>query len=115
MRSVMLDLGEARALGPKPDGSAWTVGLADRDETLHVHQGAVATSAGSGTVFDRDRRFHHLFDPATGRSAARWRSVTVTAPDATTADALSTAFSVMDEDSIRGVLAGLPGVAVRLT
>ena len=51
-------------------------------------------SSGRATRFDAAGRHHHLFDPATGRSADRCASVTVVAPRATTADALSTALAV---------------------
>ena len=42
-----------------------------------------------------DRRVHHLFDPQTGRSPGHYASVSVLAPTATMADALSTAFSIL--------------------
>jgi thiamine biosynthesis lipoprotein len=96
MTQVLVDLGEIRALGGHPDGRPWRVGLngaAPRE--IELVDLAVATSAGSGTAFDRSGRFHHLFDPATGSSANHWRSVSVTAPRATVADALSTALSIV--------------------
>jgi thiamine biosynthesis lipoprotein len=40
-------------------------------------------------------RYHHIFDPRTGRPARGCISVTLTAPDATLADGLSTAVFVM--------------------
>ena len=45
----------------------------------------------------------HIYDPRTGRPIARDRAVTVWAPDATTADALSTAMLVSPRP-FRGVL-----------
>jgi thiamine biosynthesis lipoprotein len=39
---------------------------------------------------------HHLLDPRSGRAPDTWRSVTVIAPRAEDADALSTAFAVSD-------------------
>ena len=41
------------------------------------------------SALDRAGRFTHLFDPRTGRSPARYHSVSVIAPTATEADALS--------------------------
>lgn len=62
------------------------------------------TSAPDGFRFDREGRYHHLFDPRTGLPAARHASVTVLAPDATTADALATAFALMPAEAIERVL-----------
>ena len=108
---VLLELGEVRALGRHPGGRAWQVGLADPGDprrtarTIEIEDGAVATSGGYGTLFDADGRHHHLFDPATGLSANRYRSVSVEAPLATTADALSTGLSAMPLGDARATVA----------
>ena len=76
-------------------------------EQIEIENQAVATSGGYGTQFDREGRFNHLFDPATGETSWRYLSVSVIASDATTADALSTAFSLMRLDSVKSVVAAL--------
>ncbi len=97
---VLIDLGETKALGPHPDGTAWRVGIADPANptnvirTLSLTKGAVATSATAGTMFDAHGRHHHLFDPRHGVSSHSYRSVTVRDASATKADALSTAIAV---------------------
>ena len=94
-------MGEIRAIGARPEGTPWRVGIADPDrpgvltETIDLVDRAVATSAGAGFRSTPTGRFTHLFDPATGRSPHRYRTVSVMAPTATEADALSTAFSLM--------------------
>ena len=100
MAHVLVHLGETRALGPAENGRPWRVGIADPAaperapvRTVDLVNGAVATSGGYGTRFSA--RCHHLFDPATGRSANHVDSVTVMAPTATAADALSTALAVL--------------------
>lgn len=103
---VLLDLGEIRALGAAADGTPWRIGVEGTDVILPVTDMAVATSAGRGTVFDAAGRFHHLFDPRDGRCAARYRSVTVTAPTATVADGLSTALSVVAPHDAVEILKG---------
>ncbi len=121
MMSVLVDIGEYRALGPQADKSPWRIGLADPQNfgefshILEIHQGAVATSSGTDDIFDSHGEFHHLFDPQTGKSAHRYSSVTVTAPEATMADALSTAFCAMSVTTIKECLHTLPQVNVRLT
>lgn len=118
---VLVDLGEIRAVGQHPAGRPWTVGLKDPSDetrltaTLEIADRAVATSAGAGTPFDPAGRFSHLLDPASGHSAADWLSVSVLAADATTADALSTALSIVPADRAAAILHGLPGISARLT
>ena len=58
---------------------------------------AIAVSAPAGFAFDRAGRFTHIIDPRTGATPARWARVTVTAPTAAEADALSTGFALMQE------------------
>jgi thiamine biosynthesis lipoprotein len=97
---VLVQLGETRAGAPRSEGRPWRVAIPDPFapdqivETIDAVDLAIATSSGRATRFDAAGRHHHLFDPATGRSADRWASVSVVAPRATTADALSTALAV---------------------
>jgi thiamine biosynthesis lipoprotein len=111
LSATLVNIGEIRAIGARPDGTPWRIGLADPDrpgvltETVDLVDRAVATSAGAGFRFDAKGRFTHLFDPATGRSPSPYRTVSVMAPTATEADALSTAFSLMPLSRIEGVLA----------
>ena len=117
----LVDMGEPRALGSHPSGQAWRVGIADPDEpstvmeVVDVVDGAVATSGSYGFRFDREGRFNHLLDPRTGRSAERYKSVTVMTPSASVADALSTAFSLMPADAIASVLRHIGGQAHLVT
>lgn len=113
MTSVLLSLGEIRAVGRRPDGRPWQVQLQDATETAGIvplADEAVATSTAAGTRFEPSGRSNHLFDPRTGRCAEPFAAVTVLAPDATTADALATAFALMPDDAIRETLTVLPDV-----
>jgi FAD:protein FMN transferase len=56
---------------------------------------ALATSGGYGLLFDAAGRFNHILDPRTGACAPSRLMVSVIAQSATTADALSTAFSLI--------------------
>ena len=73
---------------------------------------ALATSAPRGHPFSSDGRHHHLFDPRSGLNTGRYLSVSVAAPSATVADALSTAFTVMPLPDIRKVTARRPDTQV---
>jgi FAD:protein FMN transferase len=121
LSTTLVNIGEIRAIGARPEGAPWRVGLADPDkpgvltETIDLVDRAVATSAGAGFRFDSAGRFTHLFDPATGRSPSRYSTVSVIAPTATEADALSTAFSLMPLSGIADIVATRPGVQARIT
>ena len=118
--SSLVDMGEGRAIGGQPDGAPWRVGLAERQDAaspeivLELVDKAVATSSPAGFRFDAAGGFGHILDPRSGTAKVAYRRVTVVAPDATTADALSTAFSLMELEDIRSRLGGMPGTMVDL-
>ena len=84
-------------------------------DTLTLENRALASSAGAATRFDVRGRHHHLFDPHSGISANRYLGITVIAPSATTADALSTGFASMDVGEVKKVLQFFPSVTARMT
>lgn len=106
-------------------GAPFTIGIQDpREKRLlgeaFVDRGAVATSGDYERYFIKDGvRYHHIIDPATGFPAARSRSVTIVALDATVADGVSTAVFVMgpidgmrlieELDSVEGVIVDSEG------
>src|SRR6476659_1831515 len=120
LSTTLINVGEIRAIGARPEGTPWRVGLADPDrpgaltETVDLVDRAVATSAGAGFMFDASGRFTHLFDPKTGRSPSLYSTVSVIAPTATEADALSTAFSLMPLSRIQDILGIRPNVQARI-
>ena len=109
--NVLLDLGEIRGIGGHPDGRPWMVGIKNPvapgtlDKTIPLENRAVATSGGYGLTFDAAGRHTHIFDPRTGLSPLRYASVSVFAPRATLADALSTASMSLDQDEITRIIA----------
>jgi thiamine biosynthesis lipoprotein len=106
---VLVDVGEFRGLGERDAGQPWRVGVAWPDRAglatvLTLSDRAVATSSPLATPFDSNGKNHHLFDPHSGRSAHGWTSVSVTAPTAVLADALSTAIDVAPEAAAKTIL-----------
>ncbi len=102
--SALVDAGgDIYALGSPPYRDKWLVGVRDPanpkgilPKALAVANQAVATSGDYlqfGTV--KGHRYSHILDPRTGRPVEKMASVTVVAPDATTADAYATAASVL--------------------
>ncbi|MBX3584436.1 MAG: FAD:protein FMN transferase [Rhizobiaceae bacterium] len=121
IETSIVDMGEIRALGSKPDGEPWLVGIrgAQFDQEPHrsisIVNKAAATSSGKGFAFDTAMKYTHLLDPRDGSTASGQESVTVIAPDAVSADALSTAFGLMSRDAIRLVSRRRPGIQAFLT
>ena len=118
MTDVLLDIGETRALGRHPDGRPWRIGLRRAaapetvGRTVALAEGAVATSAGIASPFDASGRHHHLFDPVSGRPADGAGQVSVIAPRATMADALSTALAVLPPARTAACAARFPEISV---
>jgi thiamine biosynthesis lipoprotein len=118
--NVLVHMGESYAMGRHADGRAWCAGIGSPDGTgstitsVALENRALATSGGYGSPFSLDGRHHHLLDPRTGRSANHCRSISVLAPDATTADALSTALAVTPTEHLTSTLANFSDVQVFL-
>ena len=108
--NTLIDTGELNAIGRAPDGGGWPVSLNAGGHILRnavrLRDRALASSAPLGTVLDAAARAGHIIDPRDGTSAPlHWTLVSVTAPDAALADALSTAMVIMDRDGIEATLA----------
>lgn len=116
----MVEVGETRALGTRPEGSLWDIGIKDpRDPTainrnIAIADEALSVSGGYGQRF-AGSTFHHIFDPSTGRSADRLLDVAIVAPRAILADGLSTAIFVSGEAAATQLLAQYPAARAMLT
>ena len=93
--------GDSRVIGDHR-GRPWTVGIRDPRRPgemaalLPLVDVSISTSGDYERCFDADGvRFHHLIDPATGRSPRSVHSVTVLAEDGLTTEALSKAVFVL--------------------
>ena len=107
--NALINAGEYASLGHNERDLAWTLGIEDpRDEhrllaALRSDGRAVATSADNRSAFSLDHRHHHIFDPATGDSPPEISSVTVLAPSAMLADALTKVMFVAGPKRISGL------------
>ncbi len=121
----MVDLGgNIRCFGRPPQGrECWRVGLQDPNVApddlagpepllvLAITDESVATSG----HYRRFVKVHgekqsHILDAHTGRAATALASVTIIAPDATSADALSTAASVLGQEKGLALIETLPNI-----
>jgi FAD:protein FMN transferase len=115
----LVDLGGDIALrGESPDGGAWIVAVADprhSGETLAVlalDSGGVATSGRDGRRFGPARSLHHLIDPETGESAIGGPlTVTVAAPEATTAEVHATTLAIAGLVEAEAHVAARPAIS----
>ena len=101
IQHALVNAGEISSLGKKASGDSWVVGI-QHPRKKDAYLGLVgldgrclSTSGDYETTFTPDFSRNHIFDPATGNSPEAFSSVTVIAPDATTADALSTTIFVL--------------------
>lgn len=117
IRRALIDIGEIRALDMDKVGQ-WQVGIKNPKIQegiffkVPLQNGAISTSGGYGTIFDEQGRFTHLFNPKTGDNQNQYQSVSVQAPTAALADALSTAFAVSSLKEIQQVQHRLPNIQV---
>lgn len=114
-RHCLVNLGEFVAIGAQADGEAWRVGIGGgSSESLQLRDRALAVSSGAGFYFGTGAGRNHLIDPRSGRCAEDTRVVAVVAPDATTADALSTACAVLGDEEARSLVAGWADTELRI-
>lgn len=105
--------GSVLAIGDRPDGAAWRVGIQDPKDpdsadafaaVLNLTDAYAVTSGSYQRYFEQDgKTYHHIIDPATGYPAeSGLTSVTIVTDGAdgngTLCDALSTALFVMGEE-----------------
>ena len=120
VKSGLIDLGgNVYVVGTKQDGSNWRIGIRDPLDprgmpvlVASVHDTSVITSGNYERFKIIDgKRYSHFFDPKTGESVnSDLLSVTIITPDGALADGLATAFMIMDFDTSKQILQGLPDV-----
>lgn len=95
--------GNMRCFGRPEAGRPWRVGVRDPLQPagtigrLELENGMAVSTSGNYERFVEieGRRYAHIIDPRTGRPVSGMAGVTVVAPSAATADALSTALFVL--------------------
>jgi len=92
---ALLNTGEIASIGKKADGTPWTCGIQHpRKPDAYINLAkldglCLATSGDYATYFTPDFVYHHIFDPATGRSPLFFSSATIVSANCTDADALT--------------------------
>lgn len=105
---------------PTPDTRPWRIGIrdprgttTDSFATIDLANTSLSTTGDYEKYFIHDgKRYHHILDPRTGHPSSGVRAVTVISPDATLADALSTALMILGIDRGMEIVQALPDVEV---
>ena len=127
--SAMIDAsGDIAVSGPPPGRDSWRIAVpplmrtgtaaaaSGNTPTLALVHAAVATSGDAyQAVLIDGVRYSHIVDPRTGLGVIGPTAVTVIAADATTADALSTATSVLGPSEGLAVIESIDGAAARFS
>ena len=110
---ALIDAGELNAIGSPQHKEAWKIGIQHCRKPgylgkTNLKNRSLSTSGDYQTKFSEDYRHHHLFDPRTGWSPTELASVSVMAPSAMEADALSTAVFVLGLKKGKALIESLP-------
>jgi FAD:protein FMN transferase len=94
--------GDLTVWGKQPDGSEWTIGIANPNAAyqpfsyLTITDMAIATSGNyEKYVLINGKRYSHTIDPKTGLPVHGIKSVTIISPNAEIADAMATPVMIM--------------------
>jgi len=97
--------GDIRVMGRRPDGTSWKIGVQhprESDKTLAVLEFADKSISTSGDYerfqIVKNKRYHHILDPRTGRPSEGVISVTVVGDSGALVDPLTTALFIVGVD-----------------
>ena len=121
MQGALVDAGgDIRCFGTPPQGKdRWKIGLqnpelAEGEDVimqLSLNDMAITTSGDYYRFFMiGSEKINHIIDPKTSSSAKELHSVSIIAKDATTADALATAVTVLGKDKGKTMIEEMPDI-----
>ena len=120
IKSALIDLGgNIFALGSKPDGTPWNIGIQDpvkpRGEfvgVLNLKNKSVVTSGNYEKYFIKEgKKYHHIIDPRNGYpSESNLMSVTIISDDSLDGDGLSTGVYILGMDKAIKLIESMKGI-----
>ncbi len=114
VQSAFIDAGEIGTIGQHHNRPFWKVGIKHPRSEDHLlglaklNGRCLATSGDYESHFTADYKAHHLLHPKTGLSPQEFSSVTIAAPSAMQADALSTAVFILGPQKGKELIRSLP-------
>ncbi len=106
--------GDIRTVGDKGNNRPWRIAIEDPLKKKNypgvavITNRSIATSGNYEVFFDKEKIFHHIVNPKTGLSPIINISVSVQAPTAMEADALSTTLFILDPAKGTRLINSLP-------
>ena len=108
--------GNVAAIGTRPDGTSWKVGVQDPYSSgylcaVNVDDASLVTSGTYERYYTvNGKRYHHIIDPGTLYPSVYYDSVSVLSADSGLADALTTGLFCMPLEEGQALIASLDGV-----
>ncbi|MBW1690591.1 MAG: FAD:protein FMN transferase [Deltaproteobacteria bacterium] len=106
--------GDIRTLGDKGQNRPWKIAIEDPQkkndypDIIAIKNGSVATSGNYEVFYNREKILHHIVNPKTGLSPLMNASLSVQAPTAMEADALSTTLFTLNPIESMRLVQSLP-------
>ncbi len=101
--NTLVDFGESYASGLFERKRPWNILIKGENtaRVVELSNKAVATSAGYGTSFEPNSKYHHIFNTRDGSSSNNFRAVSIISDKAWLSDSVSTASLSMSEKEIK--------------
>jgi thiamine biosynthesis lipoprotein len=115
--ALVIGGGTVCAMGHKPDGSLWQVGIQHPRKpgglmtVVSLRDSSISTSGDYEIYYEKKgKRRTHIIDPRTGTPVPRLQSVSVIAPDGMNSDGLDTGLFVLGPEKAIALVNSLKGV-----
>jgi len=113
--------GTVCALGQKPDGTHWQVGIQHPRKkggllaVISLQNNSISTSGDYENFYKKNgKRRNHIIDPRSGMPVEKMQSVSVIAPDGMTSDGIDTGLFVLGPEQAIRVVESMGGVEVMI-
>lgn len=110
LENVLVNFGEFRSIGKPSKNRDWRLAINNTKNIINLKNLAISTSASFGTKFNE--KYHHLFNPKNTLNTNSNESISVVAPSALLADALSTTLIVLPKEEREAFIKNFSNIKV---
>lgn len=106
VQNTLVDFGETYALGNYENNRPWNILIKGPDnihKVVSLSNKAVATSSGSGTMFEPTNQYNHIFNPKTGLSENKFKTVSIVSNKAWLSDCLATTATMLNKNVLKKI------------